>query len=164
MYRPNRLNAKQQASAATTRPDMCELTAFWDPIVGQLRSYSPGEPIFAAITREYPGPFASWDLVPTEEENVFKFKNVGLNAFVTVTGGGGEGDWVVAEGSEENATKFRVQNVDEQLVEIKLPNEDLVWTVMGSGPRADVRDIFAFTWKDTESGSDSSPLRRPAEG
>ncbi|KAJ7021670.1 hypothetical protein C8F04DRAFT_1358698 [Mycena alexandri] len=52
---------------------------------GDLRSYKQGEPIFRTVTREFPGPFIFWDVVPVGP-NSFAIFNVGLEAPTFIDG------------------------------------------------------------------------------
>ncbi|EJD37467.1 hypothetical protein AURDEDRAFT_147027 [Auricularia subglabra TFB-10046 SS5] len=125
-------NAKQQANKAT-RPDVCKILASVQGAFVELRCYQVGEPVFASLSREFPGAFGLWDFHPGSEEGVYKIRNVGLDLFIVAKR---DGQLVVAPGGDP--TEFRVQPASDNVVLIKLAQEDKVWTMSGKGARQEV--------------------------
>ncbi|KAJ7121040.1 hypothetical protein C8R44DRAFT_787248 [Mycena epipterygia] len=98
----------------------------------QVRSYTPNDVVFVSQTREYPGPFGTWTLEPAKED-AFTLLNVGLQMHAFV-----DDDNNVITGDEEDATSFAIQPAGGNQFVIKLPNEDMVWTVDDGALRSPV--------------------------
>ncbi|KAJ7765248.1 hypothetical protein B0H16DRAFT_1687422 [Mycena metata] len=54
-------------------------------VPGSLRSYSPGQPAYVSLTREFPGPFEIWDVEPAGS-NSFTISSVGLQVPTYING------------------------------------------------------------------------------
>ncbi|EJD37914.1 hypothetical protein AURDEDRAFT_173053 [Auricularia subglabra TFB-10046 SS5] len=117
----SKLNANQQARvSSTTRSNVCKILA---PVVThtpsiEVRCYKFGQSIFVSRTRDYPGPFSSWDFQPTGEDGLYKIRGRKDGSLVVATGDGSE---------------FRVEHIPDDVtnnaVQIKSKDGDKAWTV-----------------------------------
>ncbi|KAF7350733.1 hypothetical protein MSAN_01634400 [Mycena sanguinolenta] len=97
--------------------------AWGDKQPSQLRGYAVGEPVFVAYSDLEPGVFGVWDVIHSESEgsDEYRLVNLGLRAAASVFK-----DQVVTSQSGEN---FEIEPAGNGLFTIKVPNENLVWTV-----------------------------------
>ncbi|KAF7341558.1 hypothetical protein MSAN_02052600 [Mycena sanguinolenta] len=96
----------------------------------QLRSYTPEQPIFVTLTRDWPGDFAI-----RMEKTGGKIANVGLRAAAKATYVGPFGKIFATQG---NADSYSIEPAGENTFTIKVPDEDLVWAVNSNADRSDV--------------------------
>ncbi|CAK5266816.1 unnamed protein product [Mycena citricolor] len=82
----SRLQAAQVGPSVTPKPGtyVIQSTSFGS---AQIRTYSVGQPLFASLTREFPGDFGTFELAPIEgSDTEFGLKNVGQSASVVIDG------------------------------------------------------------------------------
>ncbi|KAJ7159372.1 hypothetical protein C8R43DRAFT_994517 [Mycena crocata] len=99
----------------------------------QVRSYAMEEPIFISRTREFPGPFGLFRIESSGSEDTYQISNVGLDVHTFV-----DDKSNVVSGKKQDAQNFAIQQAGQNTFVIKMPDEDLVWTVDDQGIRSNV--------------------------
>ncbi|KAF7368155.1 hypothetical protein MVEN_00134500 [Mycena venus] len=92
-----------------------------------LRGYTPDVPLYVSLTREFPGPFAEWDVKPAKE-GAFTIRNVGLDSSVYVGN-----DKTILVGPKQDPVPFAIEAAGDDTFVVKSVNADLVWTLKTPG-------------------------------
>ncbi|EJD37481.1 hypothetical protein AURDEDRAFT_129450 [Auricularia subglabra TFB-10046 SS5] len=140
----SRLNAppqKQHAAAATKAKNAEDkyynIYSFIDADV-LVRCYEQDGPVFASSSGELPGTFATWKFTPGSELGDYKFQSYAFGSDIVADIEVGAKITVSSSGSP---VQFRLQpshGPDTPSLcraQIKVTNEDLVWTIAGSGAK-----------------------------
>ncbi|KAJ6497310.1 hypothetical protein C8R45DRAFT_1211245 [Mycena sanguinolenta] len=90
-----------------------------------IRTYGVDRPVFAIEVGEWPGPFGFWRVDPSGGlgSNEYTMTNVRLNTGTHVNS---ENKIVTIPGKGD---RFSIEPAGDNTFTIKVPNEDLVWTV-----------------------------------
>jgi len=91
-----------------------------------VRAYNEQSPIFVSSTREYPGPFALFEIQNAEGSSGYTIKNIGLDKYVSGKELEPIGEPLYANGV---AQPFSIEQAGMGEFVVKAVNYDLVWTV-----------------------------------